>query len=323
MKIGIPLGLSIYEYPVLFVNFFKYLNIEVVFSEKTSPDILSNGVKYSLSESCLASKIFIGHVANLVDRIKNEKIDYIFIPRLCTFENNQTTCVKLFALYDICNNIFNANFLTLNIDYEKNSTELKAFLKLGKKINKKVPECIHAYLMARKDQKLYDKKKLDEQLKEINKQDSKKRVILVAHPYIAYDSILGKKVIQLLEKENVDVIFANINEFSMQNPKFFKIVKNKKYEYKNISETIFWKSSKNLLNGIYSNLNNIDGIVYLSVFPCGTDSLVNELAMRKIKDVPYINIVLDEQDADAGLQTRIESFVDILNMKERDEKVIG
>lgn len=72
-----------------------------------------------------------------------------------------------------------------------------------------------------------------------------------------------------------------------------------------------------------SNLNNIDGIVYLSVFPCGTDSLVNELAMRKIKDVPYINIVLDEQDADAGLQTRIESFVDILNMKERDEKVIG
>lgn len=323
MKIGIPLGLSIYEYPILFVNFFKYLNIEVIFSEKTNPAILSNGVKYSLSESCLASKIFIGHVANLVDRMKNEKIDYIFIPRLCTFENNQTTCVKLFAVYDICNNIFDANFLTLNIDYEKNSTELNAFLKLGKKINKKVPECIHAYLMARKDQKSYDKKKLDEQLKEINKQDSKKRVILVAHPYIAYDNILGKKITKLLERQNVNVIFANINEFSMQNPKFFKLVKDKKYEYNNISETIFWKSSKNLLNGICSNLNNIDGIVYLSVFPCGTDSLVNELAMRKIKDVPYINIVLDEQDADAGLQTRIESFVDILNMKERDEKVIG
>lgn len=239
MKIGIPLGLSIYEYPVLFVNFFKYLNIEVVFSEKTNPAILSNGVKYSLSESCLASKIFIGHVANLVDRMKNEKIDYIFIPRLCTFENNQTTCVKLFALYDICNNLFGSNFLTLNIDYEKNSTELNAFLKLGKKINKKVPECIHAYLMARKDQKLYDKKKLDEQLEEINKQDSKKRVILVAHPYIAYDNILGKKITKLLERQNVNVIFANINEFSMQNPKFFKLIKNKKYEYKNISETIF------------------------------------------------------------------------------------
>ena len=212
MKIGIPLGLSIYEYPVLFVNFFKYLNIEVVFSEKTNPAILSNGVKYSLSESCLASKIFIGHVANLVDRMKSEKIDYIFIPRLCTFENNQTTCVKLFALYDICNNLFGSNFLTLNIDYEKNSTELNAFLKLGKKINKKVPECIHAYLMARKDQKLYDKKKLDEQLEEINKQDSKKRVILVAHPYIAYDNILGKKITKLLERQNVNVIFANINE---------------------------------------------------------------------------------------------------------------
>ena len=154
MKIGIPLGLSIYEYPVLFVNFFKYLNIEVVFSEKTNPAILSNGVKYSLSESCLASKIFVGHVANLVDRIENEKIDYIFIPRLCTFENNQTTCVKLFALYDICNNIFDANFLTLNIDYEKNSTELNAFLKLGKKINKKVPECISRIFNGKRGSKI-------------------------------------------------------------------------------------------------------------------------------------------------------------------------
>lgn len=323
MKIGIPLGLGIYEYPILFSKFFEYLGIDVVYSERTNKQIFDNGIKYSLSESCLASKIFVGHVANLVSRQESENIDYIFIPRLCTFENNQTTCVKFFALYDICNNLFNSNFLTLNIDYEKNSTELNAFLKLGKRIEKSSRECIHAYLKARKAQRNYDKEKLDEQLRILNKRKDKKKVIIVAHPYVAYDELLGKSVIKLLEQEGVDIIYANINEFSMQNPKIFKFVRNKKYVYTNISQSIFWKSSKNLLNGIYTNLNNIDGIVYLSVFPCGTDSLVNELAMRRIKNVPYLNLVLDEQDAQAGLKTRIESFIDILDMNKRSERISG
>lgn len=323
MKIGIPLGLGIYEYPILFTKFFEYLGIDVVFSKQSNQDTLNNGIKYSLSESCLASKIFIGHVADLVSRQKKEKIDYIFIPRLCTFENNQTICVKFFALYDICNNIFKANFLTLNIDYEKNSTELVAFLKLGKKIKKSTTDCMKAYFSARKDQKNYEKIKLEKQAKIIREKNNQKFILLVSHPYVAYDHLLGKKIVSLLEQQNVKVIFANINDFSMQNPKILKLVINKNYVYQNISKTLFWKSSKKLLNGIYTNLNNIDGIVYLSVFPCGTDSLVNELAMRRINNIPYINIILDEQEADAGLHTRIESFVDILNMKEMEDKIIG
>ena len=113
----------------------------------------------------------------------------------------------------------------------------------------------------------------------------------------------------------------------MINPKIFKRIRinnigDKNYEQ--ISNTIFWKSSKNLLNGISTNLENIDGIIYLSVFPCGTDSLVNELAMRKITDIPSLNLLLDEQDSDVGIHTRIESFLDILSMnKNNNIKVSG
>ena len=55
----------------------------------------------------------------------------------------------------------------------------------------------------------------------------------------------------------------------------------------------------------------IDGIVFLTAFPCGLDSLVNELVMRKI-DKPYLNLVIDDLDSLAGMETRIESFVDII-----------
>ena len=45
--------------------------------------------------------------------------------------------------------------------------------------------------------------------------------------------------------------------------------------------------------------------------------------MRKIKDKSSINLVLDEQDADTGINTRLESFLDILNMNKENIKVSG
>ncbi len=47
-------------------------------------------------------------------------------------------------------------------------------------------------------------------------------------------------------------------------------------------------------------------------FLVGPDSLVNELLIRKIKNIPSINLILDEQEGKEGLYTRLESFYDIL-----------
>ena len=48
--------------------------------------------------------------------------------------------------------------------------------------------------------------------------------------------------------------------------------------------------------------------------------MVNDLVIRKIKNKPILNLVIDEQDASAGLYTRLESFVDIL---EQNNIVVG
>ena len=60
--------------------------------------------------------------------------------------------------------------------------------------------------------------------------------------------------------------------------------------------------------------NKIDVIIFLTTFPCGLDSLVNELAMRK-ESFPYLNLIMDDSDAFAGMDTRIESFLDILELQ--------
>lgn len=72
--------------------------------------------------------------------------------------------------------------------------------------------------------------------------------------------------------------------------------------------------TKESIGSIILSNPNIDGVIFLSSFPCGPDSLVNELAIRKI-DIPAINLVVDDLSSESGIVTRLESFVDILEAK--------
>ena len=78
-----------------------------------------------------------------------------------------------------------------------------------------------------------------------------------------------------------------------------------------------WLYSKELVGAIKLLEENINGIILLTAFPCGPDSLVNELILRRSKKVPTINIILDELQGEAGLQTRIESFIDIIETRSK------
>ena len=312
MKIGIPRALLTFEYPILFTDFFKKLDVDIILSDETNLKILNDGIKNSIDESCLASKIFMGHVINLIDKSKSEKIDYIFIPRIGHFGKKETVCVKFYALYDICKNIFDFNFITLNIDYRNNENELKAFLNLGKKLGKTKLDSIKAYIKAKKSQKRYDTKRYIKQIEKITNNE-KKNILIVSHPYIEYDKFLGKVITDYLIQNNINVCYSDINSSKIYS------IENKKFKYKEISRSIYWRYNKELLNGIVEYKNKVDGIIYMSVFPCGTDALTNDIAIRKVNNIPTLNIVLDEQQANAGLITRLESFIDII---ESNEKVV-
>lgn len=58
-----------------------------------------------LEEACLATKIFPGHVRELIG-----KCDDILIPRISNFGLQQSICTKFEALYDMTANMFRNNF---------------------------------------------------------------------------------------------------------------------------------------------------------------------------------------------------------------------
>ena len=63
--------------------------------------------------------------------------------------------------------------------------------------------------------------------------------------------------------------------------------------------------------------DKVDGIILISSFPCGPDSLSNELIIRKVKNIPIISLVFEDLNSETGIITRLESFIDIIkNLKE-------
>ncbi len=56
----------------------------------------------------------------------------------------------------------------------------------------------------------------------------------------------------------------------------------------------------------------VDGIVYVSSFCCGTDSVTIEMIKNRIASFPFLVLKLDEQTGEAGYNTRLEAFREVL-----------
>ena len=85
---------------------------------------------------------------------------------------------------------------------------------------------------------------------------------------------------------------------------------------KDFSATMPWRINRELIGAILRTRADISGIVLLSAFPCGPDSMTNDAVMRCISGIPILNLTVDSQSGTAGLETRIESFVDILRYQQ-------
>lgn len=292
-KIGIPRSLFYYYYGDIWQNFFESLNIPYVLSPESNKEIMDRGLKIAGDEMCLAFKNYLGHVDYLKD-----KCDYILVPRICNYGQTNQTCTNFWAAYDIVNNLFETKILNYNIDLEKKDTLKKGLYKIGKKLGKNKSEIKKAYDIAIYKHKQIEIKNIEITKNKLNSQKTK--ILLISHPYNTYDTMIGEDIIKYLKKENVEIIYSD---------KFENRLTNKLS--KKLSENIYFKYSKESIGTIIYAMDKIDGIIFVSSFPCAPDSLVNELVIRKIKK-PNINLILDNNSTFTGIETRLESFLDVI-----------
>lgn len=301
MKIGIPRALLYHKYNILWENFFEYLGIDTITSIPSNKDLLETGIKYSPDEACLSLKLYLGHIKYL-----SNKCDYILIPRIESLNKNEKLCTNFMALYDIVENTFNVKILNYNVDVKKGYDELYAFISLANNLGISRIKAIKAYRYAKEKETEFQNEKIIKQ--ESNLTSNNLKILVAGHSYNLHDELIGIPITKYLKQNNVIPIFSDICKKSYKdfNPNI-------------ISKDIYWSYNKEIFSSINHYLDKVDGIILLSTFPCGPDSLCNEMIIRKIKDTPIITIIVDELNNDAGLITRLESFIEILKDKKESE----
>ena len=299
-KIGIPKAFLYYKYSVMWRSFFEELGFEVVVSPNTNKAILDMGINSSIDESCTSAKVFMGHVEWLIGQC-----DMIFVPRIATLDDNEATCTKFYGIYDIVRATFpDAKFVCCNIDYDEGKTEWKAYKLLGRELGAKTGAVKKAYANAVKRLQVFEEELQAAQ--EAALASDRIKVLVVAHPYNIYDKLIGEPTISALESLGAAVLYADIPDSTQMCNKS-----------KALSRSMYWRYNKHLTGSVEYYRDKVDGIIFMTTFPCGPDSLAIELIQRRVKDVPMTNLVIDTNFGEAGLHTRIESFIDILEARRR------
>lgn len=302
IKIGIPRALLYHRYGVLWKNFFETLGCNVVLSPETNRQIIELGNNNTIDECCLSYKIYVGHVLYL-----SKMCDYILISRVCDYGKKDKVCTRLNGTYDdIKHKISSEQILDYDIEYTKLKFPIFGFIKIGLKITKNLPKIIYSYYKAKNKQTKYDINQSNNEKNKLSKQN--KKILIVSHFYNIQDKFISKYILNYLEENKIIPIYSN---------KLDKKTNIKFSEY--LSNTLYWKYSKEIIGSLYYTKNIIDGIIFISTYPCGIDSLVNNLAILNNKDIPILNLIIDENITELSLETKLESFIDILKQGESNE----
>lgn len=284
------------------------------------------GIEHSPAEICLPVKAFLGHITYL----KNQ-VDYLFIPRIVCIKDTDKKrfgCPKAISLPDLVKATFDTLPPILELNWDERITSLKKELKkIARIFSKNNREVDNAYNRSLQVQsaadKLLQKGLSPDQIfeREINidcldSLNIKKKnetapwsikVGIVGHPYLVHDEELGLNIVNRLKNLGASVITPTMLPSSMMGNPLAKF-----RELTWFYEQAILGSAALFLNGI-----GVDGLLLVSSFACGTNAVVNEIINREIAHksrTPIIMLILDEHTAEAGIMTRLESFVDLIKL---------
>ena len=310
-RIGLPRSLFYHKHRVLWTTLFESLGYEVVVSPSTNRGILGLGCHAAVDETCLSVKIHLGHVAWLASRC-----DAVLVPRCVAISRKQRECVKMWGLYDIVHNALpDVELLTYSVDAsglsQKATRPTGELYRLARSLGASPARAATAVASASIAEARSDRQKRKTQEKVLATPHDRPRILLVGHAYNLHDELVGKPIIDSLEEQGAEVLLSEHVRVRSANRAALKV-----------SPRLYWTNNLHLLGAVQLLRGRVDGIVFVVTFPCGPDSLVTDLAVRLLDDVPSMTLVVDEQVAEAGVRTRLESFVDIVRMR-RTEGVSG
>ena len=333
LSIGIPRALQFFQSYPLWRTFFEKLGAKVVISPATNRSILSAGVQMVADVMCLPVKVYAGHVAWLRD---HGHVDFVFVPAIRSVEWGALHCSKFQGLPDLIRAVMPncPNLLTVEVDIHRYKISMpKAFYKLGRELGSGSLQIRRAWKQACKIDSDYQAclsaKKLTyaEALAQLypTEWDGQKKlavrnptlnIALVGHPYCLYDNYINHDLITELRQLGVCVHTSEMVSLEEAKSGIDLTTGQTRWFYEN------WMSGA---AGSYLMDPKIDGVISVMAFTCGPDSVMVDTISRRAHALkrPFMNLVLDEHGSSAGMITRLEAFVDMLNRPRAAQAAAG
>ncbi len=326
IKVGIPRALHFYRYYPFWKKLLEELDVEIILSPPTNKKIVEEGVTHGFGELCIPVKIYYGQVLKLVR--DNPDLDYLFVPRYVAEVKEAYFCPKFLSLPDVIKILPEVPKI---LNFEVNVKEFPiatSAIELGNELGKSQNEALNAYREAQKyfdeyHDFLRDGASVNHALRLVERNrpftlPKKKykgdlKFLLLGHAYNIFDTFINLDFQKKLQDHGVEVLtIENLPESLFKEP----VIINKRLRN-------YWRHEEEIMQSIRYFLtkgrDEIDGVIFLISFACGPDSLISELVMRDMKVVglPFLEIIMDEHSGEAGLLTRVESFVEMIQRKKK------
>ena len=277
--LGIPRALHHYLQPGLWEAFFGALPVPMVFSAPTTRATLERAELISETEHCLPVKLLDAHLEDLAGRV-----DRVFVPRILSLRRGFISCPKLAALPDAVRAQFRGRFEVVSVDVDENRRPLaQALAELGDRLGFDPDETATAAAAAQEAGAVKE-----------TRADCK-RFLLIGHPYNLGDAYLAEPIVRKLEE------LGAIGERLPAGPP------------RGAPAPLRWDTSAHMLEALQAlDPARCAGVIQLTSFNCGCDSMAGSYYRETLKaaGIPFMALTLDAHTALAGIDTRLEAFVD-------------
>ncbi len=310
LVIGVPRALLYHSYWSFYQRVFDELGITLLVSPPTDRSILEAGTQEATGDTCLPVKLHIGHCRWLCG-----KVDMLFVPRVVSVRKRTYLCPKLIGLPDMTLAVTGLPpILAPMFDVRKPLKTLSSLLTAAKQLQKP------SWLLIRSLQRAMRPSpaaRSPQPAGEIgtgtlvhgSSMTTPLRVGVVGHRYLVHDDFVSMRLLQRLKGMGVDAITVDdIPEHLVDDAQ------------STLPKPLFWSASREMLgSGLhFLHSGQVDGVIVLVAFACGTDAFTNELLERQARDcgeAPLLILSVDEHTGEAGFLTRIEAFIDLLQRR--------
>ncbi|MFW6266226.1 MAG: acyl-CoA dehydratase activase [Halanaerobiales bacterium] len=301
--VGINRSLTVSSMLPLYSTFFAELGYKVILPDEAREE----GKEKEAAAFCYPVELSHGY---MYDLLFEKDTDYIFLPHVrgLHVENSPDNSVlcpmaqgEPYYLQAIWPELKEDNVFTPILDFKDGYKEVEdKFVEMGRKLGISARKSRSAYKKAVEKQLSFKeslREKGEEVLEYLRKNPEEKAIVLFGRPYNAFvsDANMG-----------IPHKFASRGELIIPYDML-------PLEEEKVKSSMYWSMGQMIMKGtnLISEHPSLFG-VYITNFSCGPDSFLINYFRDENGRKPSLTLELDSHTADAGLNTRIEAFLDVV-----------